>query len=66
MIVGNNGYLYQRKSKHSRVFVIKYHTNINNSRGMIDVGTVTFPPHCIGKRVRIKIEFVNEEDDENE
>jgi len=60
MLVGYNGYCYRGKHAKSKVFLIKYPYNINKKKGYINVGYIHFPPECIGKRVRIKVEFVEE------
>lgn len=67
MIVGYRNYVVARKgsgrgSLKSKVFVIRHSPNINTATGQIEVGQIHFPIDCIGKRVRIKVEFVDEEE----
>jgi hypothetical protein len=65
MIVGQGNYLYRSGrgnnracSKMSKVCIIRGRPNY--SSGVIDIRGIHFPKHCIGKRVRIKVEFVDE------
>lgn len=59
MIVGSNNYVYVHGKHKSKVFLIK---NSYDSKltGWIGIGDLCFPTSCVGKRVRVKVEFVDE------
>lgn len=66
MIVGAGNYVFRSfrgncgsRSKLSKVWIIR-HGNLGTSTGLIEVGNIHFPKSCIGKRVRLKVEFVDE------
>jgi hypothetical protein len=63
MRIGYGNYCYKNYSHGSKIFFIK-HGSLTSSKGIIDVGVISFPSHCIGKKVRLKIEFLEENDDE--
>jgi len=64
MKIGNGNYVYPTHGKISKVLTVKYHSNEKIKRGIVYLNNITFPQHLIGRRIRVKIEFV--EDDENE
>lgn len=60
MILTKQGYLQERwKSKKSE-WLIKYQNDPNRKKGIVRIGDVRFPEHLIGKKVRFKIELVDE------
>ena len=67
MIVGSGNYLYvagkrgsvNRSSRLSKVWVIRHHGDVRCSTGVVEVGDVYFPAQCVGKRVRLRVEFVD-------
>jgi hypothetical protein len=63
MKIGQGNYCYRNYDHGAKIFFIK-HGSPSSSRGVIDVGVISFPEHCIGKKVRLKIEFL--EDEQNE
>ena len=57
MICGNNNYVYARKSNFkSKIFLVKKYGNVN----MVRVGAIYFPKEFLGKRVRLKVELVED------
>ena len=66
MNIGYGNYIYKKGSKLSKVFRIKHSGAIIKQTGEIYIGSVHFPKHCIGKRVRVKIEFVEVENEKEE
>ena len=39
-------------------YIVKHHTNVNNSKGEINIGRVSFPKKYIGKKVCFRIEII--------
>jgi len=66
MIIKTGNYGYKKGSHIARVFVIQHSPNMNSRTGAISVGVIHFPEHCIGKRVRVKVEFLEEDENEKE
>ena len=68
VIVGAGNYLYRGcrggalRSKKSAVWIIRHSHcgKIISKSGEVFIGGIRFPEHCIGKRVRVKVEFVDE------
>ena len=63
MILGYNNYLRPRGKRQPRIYTIIHSPSINTSTGFINVGAIHFPKEYIGKKVRIKIEFVEEKEE---
>jgi hypothetical protein len=62
MIVGQGNYVFARGKRKSKVFFIRDYGGV----ALIDVGRICFPKHCVGKRVRVKVEFVEDKNDKND
>jgi hypothetical protein len=63
MIVGSNNYLIARGKKKATVYLVRYSSDGKKKRGEIYIGAIMFPEHCIGKKVRVKVEFLEAKND---
>lgn len=64
MIIGKDNYVYacgrgcsRASSKKSKVWIVR---NSSSATGVVEIRGIRFPKNCIGKRVRLKVEFVDE------
>ena len=60
MLIGKDNLLYRRGKKKSAVYLVHPSHNDKSHRGEIHIGCIMFPEHCVGKRVRVKIEFLED------
>lgn len=58
MKVNSQGYLQGRGGR--TIFVIRFSDSINTSTGLLNVYQIHFPKHLIGRRVKIRVEFIPE------
>lgn len=59
MIFGNNNYVRARGKNKSKVFIVRKY----GSSYQIEVKRICFPKEFVGRRLRLKVEFV---EDKNE
>jgi hypothetical protein len=66
MLIGSGNYVYRggkglkARSKMSKVWTVRHSGLGRGSTGCIDIHSIHFPKHCVGKRVRVRIEFIDE------
>lgn len=55
-----SGYYVSNKLKRN-IFLVKYHgNNPNDKRGYVELGTLMFPLELVGKRVRVRVEILED------
>jgi len=66
--VNEKGYIVRRtvggyRGNWRNWWLVKYQGNSNNKSGRVKLGYVTIPPHLIGRKIKFKIEVIDDDKD---